>query len=121
MSAERLRDPLDLNRVLTHAFALLDQAEARAVALEDLGNIELPPVTPASDADQATVRAVATLYFAAELEAAMLIPTVELLCGLAMSGGLSTDLGDASALIAGFWQARNERFTAAERRAFFEH
>jgi hypothetical protein len=117
----RPADPLDLRSALTHAFALLRQAEACSVALADLGDIELPSRSEASDADRGTMRAVATLYLASELESAMLIPAVEIFCNLAMTGGVTAELGDASGLIATFWQHRTERFTAAERRAFFDH
>jgi hypothetical protein len=114
------RPPPDPGPTLTQAFALLRRAEACAVALEDFGDLELPPVVAGSAADQGTVRAVAALYLAAELESAMLVPAVELLAGLAMSGGLAVaDLGDAAESIADFWRGRHERFTAAERGAFF--
>ena len=110
----------EIDRTLALAFRLLDAAEAfaAAFALSELGDLELPP-TVGSEADQAQLRAAAPLYLASELEAARLLPAVEMLAGLFASGGLSTDLGPAATLLNAFWRARKDRFSQPERRAFF--
>ena len=116
-----LPDSAALLAALAKANALAELAHARALALalDDAGDIVLPDATPASADDQALIRAIAPLYLAAQLEEAALLPAVETLSGLAVSGGLPIDLGTAAALIRQFWQQRNERFHANERRAFF--
>src|SRR4051812_8595830 len=87
------------------------------VALDQLGDIDIPePVS--AHIDEAQLRALATLYLAADLEAAGLIQSVEALAGLA-STGLSIDLGGAEPMLADWWRRRHERATAAERSAFF--
>jgi hypothetical protein len=94
---------------------------ARSVAMQlgepDLGDIDLPPAT--SDADQATIRAVAPLYLAAELESARLLTAVEMLGGVFASGALPTDLGPMSQRLITFWQHRRDRLTAEERQALY--
>lgn len=114
-------DAESLLAVLAQAFALAEQAYAQAVslALDELGDIDLPDAIPSSAEDQAQIRAIATLYLAAQLEEAALVPAVETLSGLAISGGLPVDLGSAASLIESFWQQRSERFHESERRAFF--
>jgi len=105
--------------------AILDGARlasaARSLAMQlgepDLGDIDLPPAT--SDADQATIRAVAPLYLAAELESARLLPAVEMLGGVFASGALPADLGPASQRLVTFWQHRRDRLTAEERQALY--
>jgi hypothetical protein len=113
-------DPGSVDSALALAGRLLAAVEgfAQQHSLPELGDIELPPVV-GSAADQAHLRSVAPLYLAAELEEAGLVPAVELLAGVFASGGLQADLGPAAALLVAFWQERNHRFTAAERRAFF--
>jgi hypothetical protein len=69
----------------------------------------------AGEVDQAQLRAIASLYLAADLEAAGVVPAVEMLAGLSRGGGLGLDLGDAAALVADFWRGRNDRATAEER------
>jgi hypothetical protein len=116
--AAPLRDE-DLDDALAEAGRLVTRAEARAAALAELGDLPWPgPV--ANETDQAHLRAVAVLYLAAELEAAGLVPTAETLAGLAISGGLPVDLGDATDLVASFWRNRHERFSETERRALFD-
>jgi hypothetical protein len=103
---------------LRRAEELVRAANALAFALADLGAINLPPSSgPATD--QAQLRAVATLYLAAELEGAGVIPAAEALTRLARTGGLSLDFGAAAPLIQAFWQSRNERVSATERLGFF--
>jgi hypothetical protein len=116
-----LQDTTGLLAALAQACALAEQAHSQAVtlALDGLGDIVLPSVVAATADDQALIRAVAPLYLAAQLEEAALVPAVETLSGLAISGGLPVDLGPAAGLIQSFWQQRNERFHENERRAFF--
>jgi hypothetical protein len=111
----------ELLNALGMALALVDRAHARTVAftLNELGEIDLPSAVPATADDQALLRALATLYLASQLEFAGLVPAVESLSGLAISGGVSADLGKAASLVAEFWKARNQRLHEAERRAFF--
>jgi hypothetical protein len=82
------------------------------------GGIDLPPVLGA-EGDQAQLRTVSPLYLCSELENAQLLPVVEKLAGLFALGGLQADPGRAGPLLAAFWQKRNERFTAQERKALF--
>ena len=91
---------------------------AASLAFAELGDIELPPEA-GSPVDQASLQSVAPLYLAAELEAAGLLPAVELVAGLFASGALSPAVGPAAEKLASFWRGRQERFSAAERRAFF--
>lgn len=116
-----LLDADGLPATLAHALALAELANARgaALALTELGDIELPDTTPSGAEDQAQIRAIAPLYLAAQLEEAGLLLAVETISGLAISGALQVDLGPAAALIENFWQQRNERFHENERRALF--
>ena len=66
-----------------------------------------------------SLNAVATLYLAAELEGAGVIPAAEALTRLARTGNISLDLGAAAPLIEAFWQSRNERASVEERLGFF--
>jgi len=89
-----------------------------AFSLDQLGDIVIPePQT--TQIDRAQLRALATLYLAAELEPAGIIPTVELLAGLSTSGGLNIDLGATGPMIAKYWRQRNNRATVLERNAFY--
>jgi hypothetical protein len=110
-------DP-DLEITLKRAEGLIRSAGALTLALEDLGAIELPPVVGA-DVDQAQLRAIATLYLAAELEGAGVIPAVDSLTRLLRTGSLPLNLGGAAPLIEAFWQSRNERASTEERLGFF--
>lgn len=89
-----------------------------AFSLEELGDIDIPDVD-ASHIDRAQLRALATLYLAADLEPAGIIPSVETLAGLSASGGLQIDLGAVGPLVQKWWRKRNELISAAERSAFF--
>jgi len=114
-------DDRNLQNSLIRALALVQQAEARALtlALTDLGDIELPGITPATPEDQAQIRAISPLYLASQLEEAGLLPAVETLSGLAFSGALQTDLGEAATMIEEFWKQRHDRFQEKERRALY--
>jgi hypothetical protein len=106
-----------LELLLRRSETLVAAASALAVALEDLGAIDLPP--PGGAVDQAQLRALATLYLAAELEGAGAIPAAEALVRLARSGSLARDFGAATSLLQTFWQTRNERIGSGERLAIF--
>jgi len=56
----------------------------------------------------------------AQLEHASLLPSVELLAGVGVSGGVQVDLGPASSKLMQFWRHRSERFSPEERRSLFE-
>jgi hypothetical protein len=112
------QDAGGVERSLALGFRLLAAAESFAAAFAELGDIELPPVV-GSDADQAGLRAAAPLYLASELESALLLPAVETLAGLFASGALAVDSGAAPEQLRDFWRGRKERFSAAERAAFF--
>ena len=103
---------------LAHAERLVGQAQSVAFALEAIG-IELPPGS-ASTADAGQLRAIASLYFAAELDAAGIVAAAESLAGLHGAGSsTATMLGSAAAEVAHFWEGRHTRATAAERQALF--
>jgi hypothetical protein len=110
----------EIDRTLALGFRLLAAVDgfASQFALPELGDIDLPPVV-GSEADQAYLQSAAPLYLASELEAARLLPAVEMLAGLLMSGGLAADLGPAAPLLTTFWRRRKDRFSAEERQAFF--
>lgn len=103
-----------LDSALRRSQALLQQAQAFAVGLDELGSLDLP-LALSPQVDQAQLRAIASLYLAADLEAAGVVPAVEMLAGLSRSGGLGLDLGEGAALVADFWRGRNDRATAEER------
>jgi len=93
-------------------------APGLAFALDQLGDIDIPDA--ATDrVDKAQLRALASLYLAADLEPAGIIPAVETLAGLSATGATTLDLGGAEKLVATWWRHRNERVSAAERGAFF--
>ncbi|WP_147414232.1 hypothetical protein [Sphingomonas gilva] len=97
---------------------LTARAQAVAFALDEIGDIDIPEPL-AARIDRAQLRALATLYLAADLEAAGIVPAVDALAGLASTGAASLDLGEAQALVAGWWRRRNERAGGPERNAFF--
>jgi hypothetical protein len=109
-----------LDQALTDAWQLVRQIQGFALQLDlaELGDIELPPEM-VSAGDRTHLKTVTTLYLASELELARILPAVETLVGIAISGGLRPDLGTAVPLITQFWQARHQRFTTAERQAIF--
>jgi hypothetical protein len=109
---------------LAAAFDLLrrNEQDGIAVSLDQLGDIMLPPAVAGSAIDQAHIRGIASLYLAAELEAATLLPAAETLVGLAMDGGLPGALqGAVINRIATFWRERHHRTSPEERRAIFAH
>lgn len=103
----------EVDAALQRAARLVASASGMALAL-DAGGIELPPVH-AGQVDAAQLRAIATLYLAAELESTGLISTVERLASLLRSGALAIDVGAATPLLMQFWQERNQRASEAER------
>ena len=110
---------------LVHGLALAEQLAAhaytyaQAVGLATLG--PLAHTHPVASDDQAHLRALASLYLMSQLERASLLPAVELLAGLGVSGGLSIDLGPAaSSKLMEFWRYRKEHFSAEERRSLFD-
>ncbi len=110
--------------VLAAALSVGERLVARAtaphltVALDQLGDIDIPePV--ASNVGAAQLRALATLYLAADIESAGVIASVESLAGLASTGATSIDPGGAEPLLADWWRRRHERVSAPERSAFF--
>lgn len=93
-------------------------AHGLAFALSELHDIQIPePLT--ARIDQAQLRALATLYLAADLEQAGIIAAVETLAGFSSTGAVSVDLGGAEPLIAEWWRGRRNRVTASERNALF--
>ncbi|KRD41339.1 hypothetical protein ASE38_17180 [Cellulomonas sp. Root930] len=110
--------------LLAFALSASERLVARAtaphltVALDQLGDIDIPePV--AQHIDAAQLRALATLYLAADIESAGVIASVEALAGLASTGSVRVDPGGAQPLLADWWRGRHERVSAAERSAFF--
>lgn len=109
-----------LDSALRKSQSLVSAAQAFAVGLDELGSIELPPALHGK-VDQAQLRAIASLYLAADLEAAGVIPAVETLAGLSRGGGpTNLDFGHAAPLVAAFWKTRGDRATADERTHAFE-
>ncbi|WP_242113170.1 hypothetical protein [Luteimonas aquatica] len=98
--------------------ALAGHARALALALSELGDIDLPPGAPNAQ-DRAQLQAAAPLYFANELEAAGLLPTADLVAGLFASGAITQPLGPAAQQINAYWRGRRERLDANERGAIF--
>ncbi|VVT12222.1 hypothetical protein [Erythrobacter sp. EC-HK427] len=98
---------------------LVAQATATglAFAFDELGHIDLP-ADSALQVDKAQLRALASLYLAAELEPAGVIPAAEALAGLAGSS-LNIALGPVRPLVGEFWEKRRQRPDEAERNAFF--
>ena len=108
-----------LENALRRSQALVGAAQAFAVGLDELGALDLPPAL-SGQIDQAQLRAIASLYLAADLEAAGVVPAVEILAGLDRGGGgIAIDLGGAAALVAAFWKDRADRATADERTQAF--
>jgi hypothetical protein len=109
-----------LNSALSTSERLVARATAPglAFALDELGEIDIPEPF-AARIDKAQLRALATLYLAADLEAAGIIPSVEALAGLASTGAVSIDLGGAQPLLIEWWRQRHDRVIAAERNALF--
>lgn len=109
-----------LEHALAHAERLVGHAYTRsfALALDGLGNLQLPAVSAVDD--QAHLRTLASLYLASQLEQAGLLPAVELLAGFGAGADLTADLGSASYKLMDFWRHRKERFSVEERRGLYE-
>lgn len=107
---------------LEHGLMLAERltihAYTRAQTLTTLG--PLAHTHPVADDDQAHLRALASLYLMSQLEHASLLPAVELLASLAITGGLAVDLGPAASKLMEFWRYRKEHFSGDERRALFD-
>lgn len=109
-----------LLQALATALDALDHRDALlALALAELGDIDLPPGAPRPE-DRAQLEAAGPLYFASELEAAGLLPTSELVAGLFASGAITQPLGPTAKLLHTFWRGRRDRLDANERAALFE-
>jgi hypothetical protein len=106
-----------LEQTIVAALAALPRASFQ-LDLPGPGQIDLPPITGSAD-DQQALRGIGALYLASELEAAGLVTAVESLAGGFEGGALATDVGPAGALLVQFWRTRNQRFSQAERQAFF--
>lgn len=105
---------------LTISARLVDRALAPGLALtlEELEGIDLPdPV--AARVDRAQLRALASIYLAADLEPAGVIATVEQLARLSATGSLAVGLGAAAPLLEQWWRHRHDRMSLEERGAFF--
>lgn len=109
-----------LGGALAQGLALADRASAPdlAFALEDIEGLDLSSIDSAR-IDRAQLRALASIYLAADLEPAGIVATVEQLSRLSASGGLTIGLGGAGGLLEQWWRARNDRMSAEERGAFF--
>jgi hypothetical protein len=108
-----------LDNALRKSSGLISLSHGLAVALEQLGDLDLPPEMH-SPVDQAKLRAIASLYLASDLENAGVLPAVEQLSGLSTGGGVPIDLGHIEPLLADFWRHRHERATPEERRQTFQ-
>jgi hypothetical protein len=110
----------DIGALLRLALERASALDAYAVLCDVLGDIELPPASPDTASDAAHLSSAASLYFAAEMEAALLLPSAETLAGLAIAGSLPIDLpAQAASWLGQFWHLRGQRATAAERHAAF--
>jgi hypothetical protein len=107
---------------LEHGLALAERLAAHAythaLSLHPPGEFTLPQ--PTSSDDQAHLRALAGLYLMSQLEQASLLPAVELLAGMSISGGISVDLGPAAFKLMDFWRHRQERFSPEERQHLYD-
>ena len=88
-----------------------ERPSAFTVALDQPGE-RRPSASDPARIDQAQLRAIASLYLAAELEAAGVVPAVEHLTRLARTGALDLDLGEAAPLS----NDSGSRGTSARRR-----
>lgn len=105
--------------VLATGHALVERATAQGLAftLEDIDTIDLPEDN--ARVDRAQLRALASIYLAADLEPAGIIQSVQQLASLGGTGGLSVDPGGAGPLLEQWWRHRHERMSQDERSAFF--
>jgi hypothetical protein len=108
----------ELLRVTAGARSLLSHVAAFTFAADgDLEPVYFPE--PSAEVDFDLLRVLGTLYLAACFEAAGVIPAAEDLSRLARAGVIHADLGEAAQILQGFWQTRNERASATERRALY--
>jgi hypothetical protein len=101
------------------AQALQQHERVLALALAELGEIELPDGAPTA-ADAARIEPLGPFYLAAQLEGAGLLRTAESVAGLYASGAITAELGATGARIQRFWQERRNRLTEAERRQLYD-
>ncbi|HET6762663.1 MAG TPA: hypothetical protein VFH27_03300 [Longimicrobiaceae bacterium] len=94
------------------------EAVGRCYGPAALGVIDLPPLTGGRLVD-AQVRVGGVLYWAAELEAAGLLPLVEALAEGVATGAVMEPLGAAVHDLVLVWRARDHHLGGAERRALF--
>jgi hypothetical protein len=111
-------DAHGLDEALRRAAGLIAAASGLALALDEMGGIDVPPAL-GPRIDQAQLRAIASLYLASDLENAGVVPAAEALAALGRTGGLGVDLGGGAALLAQFWKSRNDRATPEERATCF--
>lgn len=106
---------------------LVEEADEHSTALrangylqgfDILGDIDLPP-GPETHIDRDELRALASLYLAADLEPAGVIGSAESFAALLASGAIRVDLGPVGPLLAQFWRNRHDRIDKRERIAFF--
>ena len=95
------------------------RAFAAQLGLPELGDVDLPPSRRDPPPTRRGLQASAALYLASELESARLVPAMEALAGVYVTGALAADLGPAAPMLLGVWRHRNQRFARAEREAFF--
>jgi hypothetical protein len=110
-------DAEEMLRAIHAAEHLVARASSIAMALADIG-INLP-APPATGALAGQLRAIAELYFVAELDAGGLFAATETIAGLGSGGGLPFQLGAAAPDVAHFWEGRHTRTGATERAALF--
>jgi hypothetical protein len=83
-----------------------------------LGVIDLPPLT-GGPVEPTQLRAVATLFWAKEVDEAGLLDFVDALAEGTVTGRLLLPLERGADRLAEYWRGRNQRFTADERRALY--
>ncbi|TJZ76205.1 hypothetical protein [Chitiniphilus eburneus] len=100
-------------------WALDTHRQAVALALADLGDIDLPDAAPTTD-DLSQLVPLGPLYLARELEQAGLLPMADQVAGLFASGAITQPLGPTGELITRFWRQRRERLSGTERTAMLQ-
>lgn len=122
--ARSARIPPAADAALAAALAIGDRLVARATAhgltfaLDEADTIDLPEPA-AARIDRAQLRALASIYLAADLEPAGIVAAAEQLGGLASTGVLKFNLGGAGSLVEKWWRSRRDRMNDVERGAFF--